>query len=142
MTESEQPTVGTQADGRASTLREVRFEYAPEFPRVLESLGSALLVSTYQAGKLLVIGVQAGRLTFAFHDFERVMGVAAYGDQLAVGTPVVTYPGRFLRGRISDALYHRMGMRSLVATDTATNTSYSPSGWRLTPISAISCLSN
>ena len=63
-------------------------------------------------------------------------------EPLAVGTPVVTYPGRFLRGRISDALYHRMGMRSLVATDTATNTSHSPSGWRLTPISAISCLSN
>ena len=36
---------------------------------------------------------------------------------LAVGTPVVTYPGRFLRGRISDALYHRMGMRALVAAD-------------------------
>jgi len=65
---------------------EVRFEYTPEFPRVLESLGSTLLVSTYQAGKLLVIGVHAGQLTFAFHDFERVMGVAAAGGQLAVGT--------------------------------------------------------
>jgi hypothetical protein len=59
-------------------MREVRFEYTPEFPRVLDSLGSALLVSTYQAGKLLVIGVHAGQLTFAFHDFERVMGVASW----------------------------------------------------------------
>ena len=86
MTGTGQHTVATHPDGPASALRAVRFEYTPEFPRVLESLDTALLVSTYQAGKLLVIGVEAGRLTFAFHDFERVMGIAAAGGQLAVGT--------------------------------------------------------
>ena len=40
-------------------------------------------------------------------------------EPLAVGTPVVTYTGRFLRGRISDALDHRMGMWSPVAADSA-----------------------
>jgi hypothetical protein len=69
---------GTEPGSRTPGMREVRFEYTPEFPRVLDSLGSALLVSTYQAGKLLVVGVHAGQLTFAFHDFERVMGVASW----------------------------------------------------------------
>lgn len=36
-------------------------------------------------------------------------------EALAVGTPVVTLPGRFLRGRISHGLYQRMGMSSTVA---------------------------
>ena len=36
-------------------------------------------------------------------------------EALAVGLPVVTWPGRFLRGRISHALYQRMGMLTAVA---------------------------
>ena len=66
--------------------REVRFEYSREFPRVLEQLGVGLLVSTYQAGKLVVVGVYQGQLTFAFHNFERAMGVAAGPGRVAVGT--------------------------------------------------------
>jgi protein O-GlcNAc transferase len=69
-----------------SPRREVRYEYSPGFPEILQQLGASLLVSTYQAGKLVAIGVQDGRLTFAFHDFERVMGVAASPGRLAVGT--------------------------------------------------------
>jgi hypothetical protein len=81
MTQAVQQSDAADPVNQTSGLREVRFEYTPEFPRVLESLGSALLVSTYQAGKLLVVGVHAGQLTFAFHHFERVMGVAAGGGQ-------------------------------------------------------------
>ena len=56
--------------------REVSFEYSPQFPQVLQQQHASLLVSTYQAGKLCVIGVREGKLTFAFHNFDRVMGVA------------------------------------------------------------------
>src|SRR4051812_28816389 len=59
--------------------REVRFEYSREFPRILEHLRAALLISTYQAGKLAVVGVHQGQLTFAFHSVPQVMGVAV-GD--------------------------------------------------------------
>ena len=48
-------------------------------------LRRSLLVSTYQAGKLGVVGTDAGRLTLAFHNFERAMGVAVRPDRLAVG---------------------------------------------------------
>lgn len=36
---------------------------------------------------------------------------------LAMGTPVVTLPGRYLRGRLSLAIYHHMGMMDCVARD-------------------------
>lgn len=67
-------------------LREVRFEYSRSFPGILEHLRASLLVSTYQAGKLVVVGVHQGRLRFAFHNFERVMGLAVSPQRIAVGT--------------------------------------------------------
>jgi uncharacterized protein (TIGR03032 family) len=67
-------------------FREVRFEYTPEFPRILQHLRASLLISTYQAGKLAVVGVADGRLTFSFHNFEKAMGLAAGSDCLAIGT--------------------------------------------------------
>jgi predicted O-linked N-acetylglucosamine transferase (SPINDLY family) len=36
-------------------------------------------------------------------------------ESFAVGAPVVTYPGKFLRGRLTSAMYKRMGLDSLVA---------------------------
>jgi predicted O-linked N-acetylglucosamine transferase (SPINDLY family) len=38
-------------------------------------------------------------------------------EALAVGTPVVTLPGEFLRGRLSYALYCQMGVSTCVASD-------------------------
>jgi protein O-GlcNAc transferase len=40
-------------------------------------------------------------------------------DALAQGTPVVTLPGQFLRGRITFGLYQRMGLMDCVANDPA-----------------------
>ena len=67
-------------------LSEVQFEHTPNFAHVLEQLQVTLLVSTYQAGKLLVIGSHAGKLSFAFHGFDQVMGIAVSKDCLAIGT--------------------------------------------------------
>ena len=57
-------------------MREVRHEYSPGFPAILAGLGTSLLVSTYQAGKVVAVGVREGELTLSFHNFERAMGVA------------------------------------------------------------------
>jgi uncharacterized protein (TIGR03032 family) len=43
---------------------------------VLGQLGVSLLVSTYQAGKVLVVGVHEGAVVFSFHNFEQAMGLA------------------------------------------------------------------
>jgi uncharacterized protein (TIGR03032 family) len=66
--------------------RAVHYEHTYSFVEVLEKLQVSLLVSTYQAGKLCVIGVHDKRLDFAFHSFEQVMGVAARPGRIAVGT--------------------------------------------------------
>jgi uncharacterized protein (TIGR03032 family) len=72
------------ADG--SAYREVRYEHSRNLPAVLEHLGVSLLVSTYQAGKLFVVGARQGELAQAFHNFEQAMGVAVTPDGIAVGT--------------------------------------------------------
>jgi uncharacterized protein (TIGR03032 family) len=65
--------------------REVRHEYSPALPPLLSQLGVSLLVSTYQAGKVVSVGVAAGELTLSYHNFERAMGVAVKPNLVAVG---------------------------------------------------------
>src|SRR5438552_1258124 len=77
------PRQGTDAD---PAYREVRYEHSRNLPAVLEHLGISLLVSTYQAGKLFVVGAHQGELALSFHNFEKAMGVAVKRDQIAVGT--------------------------------------------------------
>ncbi len=40
-------------------------------------------------------------------------------EALAMGTPIVTLPGEFMRGRVTHACYERMGIGDLTAGDTA-----------------------
>ena len=76
-----QNDAGSAGDDR---LREVRYQASSQFGAVLRELGSSLVVSTYQAGKLVVLGESAGRLTLSFHNFDRPMGLAYRDGQLAV----------------------------------------------------------
>jgi len=71
-------------NGTAST-REVRHEDTHSLPPLLSQLGVSLLVSTYQAGKVVVVGVAGDELTLAYHNFERAMGLAVKPDCVAVG---------------------------------------------------------
>ena len=70
------------SDGERRT--EVRFHHSALLPRVLEEAGCSLLVSTYQAGQLVAIGVADGRLSFSFRGFDRAMGIAVGPDRIAV----------------------------------------------------------
>jgi uncharacterized protein (TIGR03032 family) len=42
-------------------------------------------VSTYQAGKVVAVGVAQGELTLSYHNFERAMGLAVKPNGIAVG---------------------------------------------------------
>ncbi len=65
--------------------RAVRYVASDHFAPLLEQLGISLIVSTYQAGKLIVVGARSGRMTLEFHNFDRPMGVAhSASGQLAV----------------------------------------------------------
>src|SRR6478672_6904267 len=69
----------------APHTREVRHEYTRSLPSLLSQLGVSLLVSTYQAGKVVAVGVAEGELALSYHNFERPMGLAVRPDQIAVG---------------------------------------------------------
>jgi uncharacterized protein (TIGR03032 family) len=83
--ESPEAAVGPRGSVAAPPYREVRYEHSRNFTTVLADLGVSLLVSTYQAGKLFVVGAQQGELALSFHNFEQAMGVAVKRDQIAVG---------------------------------------------------------
>ena len=70
------------AEARAT---EVRYHHSPSFPGMLEDAGCALLVSTYQAGQVVAVGVADGRLSFSFRRFDHAMGVAVGADRVVVG---------------------------------------------------------
>src|SRR5881275_830948 len=77
---------GTPSDRAAApATREVRHEYSRGLPALLDQLGVSLLVSTYQAGKVVAVGVAQGELALSYHNFERAMGLAIKPDGLAVG---------------------------------------------------------
>src|SRR5262249_2778385 len=87
MSNESESGAGPPEAGPASAYREVRYEHSRNLAPLLSRLGAALVVSTYQAGKLVVVGVdQAGALALSFHNFERIMGVAVRPDRMAVGT--------------------------------------------------------
>jgi uncharacterized protein (TIGR03032 family) len=64
---------------------EARFHHSPAFAATLRGLGCTLLVSTYQAGKLIAVGPATDGLRFELCGFDQAMGVAVNRDTLAVG---------------------------------------------------------
>jgi uncharacterized protein (TIGR03032 family) len=101
----------------------VRSVHSVSFPPLLRQLGIALVVTTYQAGKLLVVRADGDILNVLCRDFESPMGLAYQGGELVLGTrhhvwtflnnldvvPTLTPPGRH------DACY--LPRQSLVTGD-------------------------
>jgi uncharacterized protein (TIGR03032 family) len=64
----------------------LRSLHTDTFGPLLEELGVSLLVSTYQAGKLVILRSDAGVINTHFRGFNVPMGIACAGERLAVGT--------------------------------------------------------
>lgn len=75
----------TNPESSPDGFREISYRHSPTFPQTLAALGCSLLVSTYQAGQLVAIGVSDGTITLSLHRMEQVMGVAVGGRHTAVG---------------------------------------------------------
>jgi uncharacterized protein (TIGR03032 family) len=96
--------------------REVRYEHSLNLAPLLEHLHVTLLVSTYQAGKVVVVGARGGRPEFAFPSFDRAMGLAVSPGRLAVGTradvwvlraaPDVAAAGGYDAGYLARSAHH------------------------------------
>jgi uncharacterized protein (TIGR03032 family) len=62
------------------------FSHTPQLPEILAELGCSLVVSTYQAGKVIVIRSDGERLVQLPRTFDEPMGLAVDGDRMAVAT--------------------------------------------------------
>jgi Domain of unknown function (DUF4915) len=76
----------TPASPVAERLTAVEFSHTSNFAALLQQLGISLLVSTYQAGRVLAIGQHQGNLQIRFHHFEQAMGMARTPTGLAIGS--------------------------------------------------------
>ncbi len=66
----------------------LRAVHTTNFPALLRQLGASLLVTTYQAGKLVLVREEGDHLNTHFRTFQAPMGMALSGDRLAVGTKI------------------------------------------------------
>src|SRR5262245_62780335 len=72
-------------DEGPSPLRSV---HTTNFPAILDQLGSSLAVTTYQAGKLVLVRSDGGVINTHFRAFNKPMGLAVAPGRLAIGTAV------------------------------------------------------
>src|SRR5262249_59700401 len=66
----------------------LRAVHTANFPGLLRRLGASLLVTTYQAGKLVIVRDEGDHLNTHFRAFQAPMGLALDGGRLAVGTTI------------------------------------------------------
>jgi len=79
----------SQASEPDSPAREelpLRAVHTLNLPAHLRELGASLLVTTYQAGKLVLVRDEGDHLNAHFRSFQALMGLALDGDRLAVGS--------------------------------------------------------
>lgn len=73
------------ADPASDPLRSM---HTTSFPELLAQLGASVLVTTYQAGKLVVLREDGGVLNTHFRNLNKPMGLALDGGRLVVGCSI------------------------------------------------------
>ncbi len=76
--------VESAADSR--TALRGRYLHSGDLPELLKALGASLLLTTYQAGKLVVVRAAQPRLSSLLLSLAQPMGIASDRGRLAVGT--------------------------------------------------------
>jgi uncharacterized protein (TIGR03032 family) len=106
------PTVPPPSEGGASTIR---CDVSESFPAWLSQAGGSIVLTTYQAGKVGMIGWDGRQVTLLFRDFAKPMGLDLDGPRMLLATrhhvielvnaPLLAY--EFLEGQPGryDALY-------------------------------------
>src|ERR1035438_10480024 len=74
----------------------LRAAHTPNFPALLRQLGASLLVTTYQAGKLVMVRDEGDHLNTHYRTFKSPMGLALTdaGAKLAIGTTIQVWEFR------------------------------------------------
>ena len=79
------PFTSNQSDAGPKTLEPLRSVHTASFPQILNQCGISLLVTTYQAGRLVVLRAQGDVLNTHFRGFPKPMGLARRGNRMAIG---------------------------------------------------------
>jgi len=82
---ADDPAAEAPAEPAEPPLRSV---HTTNLPPLLAEAGASVLVTTYQAGKLVVLRNDGGVLNTHFRNFVKPMGLAVRGGKLAIGTSV------------------------------------------------------
>jgi uncharacterized protein (TIGR03032 family) len=67
-------------------LPPLRSVHTTTFAEILEHFGISVVVTTYQAGKLVLLRADNGVVNTHFRSFPKPMGLAVHGNRLAIGT--------------------------------------------------------
>ncbi len=67
-------------------LEPLRSVHTSNIPEILNHLAASVMVTTYQAGRLVMLRSQGGVLNTHFRSFDKPMGLAVAGNRLAVGS--------------------------------------------------------
>jgi uncharacterized protein (TIGR03032 family) len=81
----EQPPAAKQSEADSPPLEPLRSVHTTSFPQILAQRGISLLVTTYQAGRLVVLRAQGDVLNTHFRGFQKPMGLAVHGNRFAIG---------------------------------------------------------
>src|SRR6516162_6435418 len=82
------PLTTSQDSAKAEAPEPLRAVHTTNFPALLRQLGASLLVTTYQAGKLVMVRDEGDHLNTHFRALQAPMGLALNGGRLAVGTTI------------------------------------------------------
>jgi uncharacterized protein (TIGR03032 family) len=88
---SDTPPTSSQdanAEGAVPAEAPLRSVHTDTFPQLLAEAPASVLVTTYQAGKLVILRNDGGVLNTHFRSFVKPMGLAVAGGRLAVGTNI------------------------------------------------------
>jgi uncharacterized protein (TIGR03032 family) len=74
----------------------LRASHTPNFPALLRKLGASLLVTTYQAGRLVIVRNEGDHLNTHYRAFQSPMGLALAdgGAKLSIGTTIQVWEFR------------------------------------------------
>lgn len=73
-------------DKKEEALAPLKSVHTNTFANLLKQMGSSLAVSTYQAGKLIVMRADGENINTHFRIFNKPMGLAADAERIAMGT--------------------------------------------------------
>jgi uncharacterized protein (TIGR03032 family) len=72
-------------DASGSADQPLRSVHTSNLPAIFEQFGISILVTTYQAGRLVILRSDRGLINTHFRSFDKPMGLALSGNRLAIG---------------------------------------------------------